>query len=157
LHAINYEAPKTLKDAVALLAQHGEKGRPLCGGTDLIIQLRAGVRRPDYIVDVKKISELTHLSYDAKKGLRLGAAVPAIEVCENKDLKRHYPGLVEAARKAVARNQFANPEIVSSSLGPDAQLHGAIWLAIQIAEQRGFHRAPAIRTRRRRGMKSAIA
>src|SRR6185312_10116634 len=68
-----------------------------------------------------------------------------------------HPGLVEAARKAVARNQFANPEIVSSSLGPDAQLHGAIWLAIQIAEQRGFYRAPAIRTRRRRGMKSAIA
>src|SRR5713226_5558660 len=58
LHAINYEAPKTLKDAVALLAQHGEKARALCGGTDLIIQLRAGVRRPDHVVDVKKISEL---------------------------------------------------------------------------------------------------
>ena len=68
-----------------------------------------------------------------------------------------HPGLVEAARKAVARNEFANPEIVSSGLGPDAQLHGAIWLAIEIAEQHGFHRAPGIRTRRRRGMKSAIA
>ena len=61
MHAINYEAPKTLKDAVALLAQHGEKGRPLCGGTDLIIQLRAGVRRPEFVVDVKKIHELMHL------------------------------------------------------------------------------------------------
>ena len=58
MHAINYEAPKTLKDAVALLAQHGEKGRPLCGGTDLIIQLRAGVRRPEFVVDVKKIPDL---------------------------------------------------------------------------------------------------
>ena len=97
MHAINYEAPKTLKDAVALLAQHGEKGRPLCGGTDLIIQLRAGVRRPEFVVDVKKIPDLLKVSYDAKKGLRLGAAVPAIEVCENNEMQRHYPGLIEAA------------------------------------------------------------
>ena len=80
MHAINYEAPKTLKDAVALLAQHGEKGRPLCGGTDLIIQLRAGVRRPDYVVDVKKIPEINQITFDLQKGLRLGAAVPPIQI-----------------------------------------------------------------------------
>lgn len=68
-----------------------------------------------------------------------------------------HPGLVEAARKAVARNEFANPEILCSGLGQDAQLQGAIWLAIQIAEQHGFHRAPEIRKRRRRRIKSAIA
>jgi glucokinase len=68
-----------------------------------------------------------------------------------------HPGLVEATRKAVARNEFASPQIVSSGLGRDAQLHGAISLAIQIAEQHGFHRMPPIRTRRRRGMKPALA
>ena len=115
MHAINYEAPKTLKDAVALLAQHGEKARPLCGGTDLIIQLRAGVRRPDHVVDIKKIPELLQLSFDAKKGLRLGAAVPAIEVCENKDLKRHYPGLVEAAH-LIGSNQIQTRASVGGNL-----------------------------------------
>ena len=115
MHAINYEAPKTLKDAVALLAQYGENGRPLCGGTDLIIQLRAGVRRPAHIVDVKKIPELLQLSYDSKKGLRLGAAVPAIEVCENKDLKRHYPGLVEAAH-LIGSNQIQTRASVGGNL-----------------------------------------
>jgi CO/xanthine dehydrogenase FAD-binding subunit len=115
LHAINYEAPKTLKDAVALLAQYGENGRPLCGGTDLIIQLRAGVRRPEHVVDVKKIPELLQLSYDSKKGLRLGAAVPAIEVCENKDLQRHYPGLVEAAH-LIGSNQIQTRASVGGNL-----------------------------------------
>ncbi|MGZ6228667.1 MAG: FAD binding domain-containing protein, partial [Candidatus Binataceae bacterium] len=115
MHAINYEAPKTLKDAVALLAQHGEKGRPLCGGTDLIIQLRAGVRRPEFVVDVKKIPDLLKISYDAKKGLRLGAAVPAIEVCENKELQQHYPGLVEAAH-LIGSNQIQTRASVGGNL-----------------------------------------
>jgi CO/xanthine dehydrogenase FAD-binding subunit len=97
LHAINYEAPTNLNDAVKLLAAHGEQARPMCGGTDLIIQLRAGVRRPDYVVDVKKIPELRRISFDQRQGLRLGAAVPCIEIHENADMRKYYPGLTEAA------------------------------------------------------------
>src|ERR1700689_643035 len=97
LHGINYEAAKTVKDAVALLAQHGEKARTLCGGTDLIIQLRAGVRRPEHVVDLKNIADLRRISFSMQHGLKLGAAVPAIEVHENADMRRYYPGLTEAA------------------------------------------------------------
>jgi glucokinase len=66
-----------------------------------------------------------------------------------------HPALVEATRKAVARNEFANPEVVASGLGPDAQLHGAVWLAIQIAEQDGFRRQPARRKRAAVGIKKS--
>jgi CO/xanthine dehydrogenase FAD-binding subunit len=97
LHAINYESPNTIDEAVKLLALHGEKARPLSGGTDLIIQLRAGVRRPDYIVDLKQIPDLRNISFDLQKGLRLGAAVSCIELHENADMRRYYPGLTEAA------------------------------------------------------------
>ena len=58
-----------------------------------------------------------------------------------------HPVLVEATRKAIARNEFARPEVVASSLGQDAQLHGAIWLAIQAAEQHGFRRRSERRKR----------
>lgn len=97
MHAINYQAPKTVDEAVKLLAAHGEKARPLCGGTDLLIQLRAGVRRPEYVVDVKNIAELRRISFDMQHGLRLGAAVSAIELYENGDMRKYYPGLTEAA------------------------------------------------------------
>jgi carbon-monoxide dehydrogenase medium subunit len=80
-----------------MLAAHGEKARPLCGGTDLIIQMRAGLRRPEHVVDVKNIPDLRRISFDLQHGLRLGAAVPAIEVSENADMRRYYPGLTEAA------------------------------------------------------------
>jgi carbon-monoxide dehydrogenase medium subunit len=97
LHAINYEAPTTVDQAVKLLARHGEKARTLCGGTDLIIQLRAGVRRPEHVVDLKNIADLRRISFSMQHGLKLGAAVPAIEVHENADMRRYYPGLTEAA------------------------------------------------------------
>jgi CO/xanthine dehydrogenase FAD-binding subunit len=97
LHAINYESPKTIADAVKLLAAHGEKARPLSGGTDLIIQLRAGTRRPEFVVDVKQIPELHQISFSMQHGLRLGAAVSCIELHENADMRRSYPGLTEAA------------------------------------------------------------
>lgn len=97
MHTIQYEAPTSLEQAVGLFAIHGEKARAICGGTDLLIQLRAGTRRPDYLIDVKHIAELTHLSFDAGAGLRLGAAVPCIEIHESQIMRRHYPGLSEAA------------------------------------------------------------
>jgi carbon-monoxide dehydrogenase medium subunit len=84
-------------EAVKFLAAHGEQARPLCGGTDLIIQLRAGVRRPEFVVDVKNIREMRRIEFSMQHGLRLGAAVPCIEIYENADMRKYFPGLTEAA------------------------------------------------------------
>jgi aerobic carbon-monoxide dehydrogenase medium subunit len=115
LHAINYEAPSTLDQAVSLLRKHGEAARPLCGGTDILIQMRAGVRRPEYLVDVKKIKELRQLSFDAKKGLRLGAAVSCIDIHESDLMREHYPGLTEAAH-LIGSLQIQNRASVGGNL-----------------------------------------
>jgi xanthine dehydrogenase FAD-binding subunit len=97
LHAITYESPKSLAQALSLLAAAGEKGRVLAGGTDLLIQLRAGVRKPEQIIDAKGIPELQVLSFSPQEGLRLGAAVPCVRITEDPVLQQQYPGLVEAA------------------------------------------------------------
>ena len=115
MHEINYEVPTTVAQAVTMLKRHGEKARPLCGGTDLLIQLRAGVRRPDYIVDLKHIKELRQIKFDAKKGARLGAAVPCIEVFESDAMRKHYPGLTEAAH-LIGSLQIQNRASVGGNL-----------------------------------------
>ena len=115
MHAINYDAPTTLDQAVSILKAHGENARPFCGGTDIIIQLRAGVRRTEHLVDIKKIKELQVLSFDAKKGLRLGAAVPCIEISESDVMRRHYPGLTEAAH-LIGSLQIQNRASVGGNL-----------------------------------------
>src|SRR5215813_12742970 len=89
-----YEAPRTVAQAVQLIA--ADPGAKIfAGGTDLLVQFRAGLRRPTAFVDVKRIPELTSVTIDSD-GLRLGAAAPAAEICEHGEMKRLWPGLVEA-------------------------------------------------------------
>jgi len=97
LHEFSYEAPTTVDQAVKLLASDGDSARVICGGTDLLIQMRNAVRKPRLLVDVKSIREMREISFDPKSGLKLGAAVPCIEIHESQLMHRYYPGLTEAA------------------------------------------------------------
>ncbi len=97
MHELNYEAPTSLDQAISALASAGDNGRMLAGGTDLIIQMRAGVKQPAQVIDAKKIPELQALSFDAQNGLQLGAALACCKVIEDGAIQDKYPGLVEAA------------------------------------------------------------
>ena len=93
-----YAAPTSLAEATRLLAGANGRTRILAGGTDIIVQLREGLRDADLVVDVKKIPELTELSFAAGKGLRLGASVPCYRIYEDAAISKAYPALADAAR-----------------------------------------------------------
>jgi carbon-monoxide dehydrogenase medium subunit len=93
----DYASPPSLKEAVELLATHGERARLLAGGTDLLVQMRAGRRTPDVVIDIKNIAELNELTYDASAGLTLGAAVPCYRVYGNTQVAAAYPALNDVA------------------------------------------------------------
>jgi carbon-monoxide dehydrogenase medium subunit len=93
-----YAAPTSPAEASRLLASANGKARILAGGTDIIVQLREGLREADLVVDVKKIPELAELSFSAAKGLRLGASVPCYRVYEHEAIAKAYPALADAAR-----------------------------------------------------------
>jgi carbon-monoxide dehydrogenase medium subunit len=97
LNAFDYAAPRTIAEAVALLAEKGDRARVLAGGTDIIVQVREGRRDLDLLVDVKGIPEVNVLSFDARQGLRIGATVPCYRVYEHADVQRVYAGLHDAA------------------------------------------------------------
>jgi carbon-monoxide dehydrogenase medium subunit len=90
-----YEAPRSAEEAVALMAGAKGGGRILAGGTDLLVQMRAGVVAPGTIVDVKRIAEMTAI-VETGGGFRIGAAVPAAVIGEHAALRRAWPGVVEA-------------------------------------------------------------
>jgi xanthine dehydrogenase FAD-binding subunit len=93
-----YAAPTSLAEAAELLARSGGKARLLAGGSDILVQLREGLRDADLVIDVKKIPELMELSFSPAKGLRLGASVPCYRIYENADIARAYPALADAAK-----------------------------------------------------------
>jgi carbon-monoxide dehydrogenase medium subunit len=101
--AKSFEAPRRVEDAVALLAKHGAAARVLAGGTDLLAQMRSGLRHPAVLVDVKRIPELVELRAAGDGPARatgdvvtIGAAAPAALVREHPALRRWFPGLAEA-------------------------------------------------------------
>jgi carbon-monoxide dehydrogenase medium subunit len=69
--------------------------RVLAGGTDLLVQFKAGLRQPSAFVDVKRIPELMGITID-RDGLHLGAATPAAVIAEHVELRRLWPGLADA-------------------------------------------------------------
>jgi len=93
---IDYASPKTIGEACALLQDRGDKARCLAGGTDIIVQVREHRRDIDVLVDIKRIPEVNALSYDVKKGLQIGAAVPCYRIYENQEIAKAYPGLIDA-------------------------------------------------------------
>jgi len=92
---IQYHAPKTIKEAVKLLAASKGKGRILAGGTDLLVQMKSGAAAPGIIIDVKKIPEMIGVS-EKKGAFTIGAATPAAALGEHKKLRKAWPGVVEA-------------------------------------------------------------
>jgi carbon-monoxide dehydrogenase medium subunit len=69
----------------------------MAGGTDLLVQMRAGRFGLDRVVDIKRIPELTAISYSPQDGLSVGAALSCAVLCENADVQTHYPVLIESA------------------------------------------------------------
>jgi xanthine dehydrogenase FAD-binding subunit len=98
LKDFEYAAATTVDEAVSLLAARGDRAKVLTGGTDILVQLREGMREADLVVDLKKIPELMKHSFNPAGGLLLGAAVPCSRIYEDPAVAKVYPGLVDSAR-----------------------------------------------------------
>lgn len=94
----DYAAPTALEEAVALLAQHNGSAKILAGGTDIIVQLREGLKDADVVVDVKKIPELTELKYSTESELSMGASVPCYRLYESPEIVSAYGAVTDSAR-----------------------------------------------------------
>src|SRR4030088_1870762 len=93
---IRYLKPRTLDEAISACAAAGSAARILAGGTDLLVQMRAGSVRPGLIVDIKKIAEMTTIEETADGGFRVGAAVPGAALAEHGRFGKIWPGVLEA-------------------------------------------------------------
>ena len=91
---MRYEAPTSLDDAVALLADGKGNAKVLAGGTDVLVQMHMDLIEPDLIVDIKNIKELTAIKKE-KGGYRFGAAVSGVELMDHEDFCQTWPGVMD--------------------------------------------------------------
>ncbi len=112
---LEFSTPTSLDEALKLLSRKDGAVGVLGGGTDLIIQYRAGRKDLGHMVDVKKIPELNVLEFDPAKGLRLGAAVSCAQLGEFALAVQHFPGLVEGA-ELIGSTQIQSRATVGGNL-----------------------------------------
>jgi CO/xanthine dehydrogenase FAD-binding subunit len=92
---IQYRTAKNVKEAATMMAAAKGKGYILAGGTDLLVQMKSGMREPGTIIDVKKIAEMVAIT-EKNGAFTIGAATPAAVIGEHKKLRKAWPGVVEA-------------------------------------------------------------
>jgi CO/xanthine dehydrogenase FAD-binding subunit len=92
---LNYVAPTSAQAAAKALAEAGSGGRPLGGGTDLLVQMKSGRVKPALIVDLKRIPGQIGIREEGG-GFVIGASTPGAAIGEHKALAKAWPGVVEA-------------------------------------------------------------
>ena len=91
---MRYFKPGTAAEAASALAAEAGVTRILAGGTDVLVQLKAGMLEPDLLVDIKSIDGMRSIVAEAG-GFRIGAAVAGAELGAHEGVKALWPGVVE--------------------------------------------------------------
>jgi len=120
MKAFEWVSASTVEEAVRQLQtskpvqNRDEAPQPIAGGQDLLTSMKDYVVRPSRVVNLKSISGLDRLQLDAT-GLRIGALVTLAQLEQNAEVKKRFPGLVEAA-SSVATPQIRNLGTVGGNL-----------------------------------------
>jgi carbon-monoxide dehydrogenase medium subunit/6-hydroxypseudooxynicotine dehydrogenase subunit alpha len=111
--AFDYEAPTSLDEALALLAERGEDGKVLAGGQSLVPLLNFRLARPEVLIDVNGLQELSYLRRE-EGALRIGAMTRHAAL-ERSHLAAEYWPILTEAMGWVAHPQIRNRGTVGGS------------------------------------------
>ena len=93
-----YLAAKTIDEAVDAHAKANGSARFLAGGTDLLVQIKSGIRKPNLVIDIKKIVELNSIQEISENEFEIGASVSGANLNRNPKFAKLWPGVLEAFR-----------------------------------------------------------
>jgi 4-hydroxybenzoyl-CoA reductase subunit beta len=98
LPKFEYRVPRTVAEAVKIVADVGHEAQFVAGGTDLYPNMKRRQQMPKTVISVMRLPELNQVSGDGAQGAVIGASVTLTEICENEIIKRDYPVIASAAR-----------------------------------------------------------
>jgi CO/xanthine dehydrogenase FAD-binding subunit len=111
---VTVAVPRTIDDAVAALAELPD-AQVLAGGTDFMVEVNFGHRRPTDVVALRRVDELRTWSVDGTSGvLRIDAGVTYAEM-QQPPLAELVPALAQAAR-TVGSPQIRNAGTIGGNL-----------------------------------------
>jgi aerobic carbon-monoxide dehydrogenase medium subunit len=138
--------PRSVDEALRVLSERGSEAKLLAGGTDLLPQLKNGLLKPAWVVDLSGVERVRTLRSDSG-GLRVGAAVSARTLERDATTQKTYTSLAESGA-LVGSVQIRNLATLGGNLcnaAPSADMAPPL-LALDaeavIAGPRGERRVP---------------
>jgi len=117
-----YAKPRTLAEALELLAKHGEGARILAGGQSLIPTLNMRLSSPGILVDITGLPGLGDIQVSGKT-VRVGALVTHAALEKSPEIRKHVPLLAQAV-----------PHVAHAAIRNRGTLGGSLALADPAAE-----------------------
>lgn len=115
LEELEVYSPRTLREALRILAERRGEVRVIAGGTDLLVQLRGGVPAPKALLNIYGIDELRYIRLEDEV-LRIGALTSFAEIAESEHTRKHASILAEAA-ESIGSPQIMNKGTIGGNLG----------------------------------------
>ncbi len=139
-----YIAPRSIDEALAALAQHGDGAKLLAGGQSLIPAMNFRLLSPSVLIDMNGIDELAQGDPTDDGGLRLGAMTRQSQVEKSQLVAERVP-LLHGTMPYIAHPQIRNRGTIGGSLvhaDPASELP-----AVCLALDANFHARSASGTR----------
>lgn len=109
-----YFSPRTVDEALELLARHGDDAKILAGGQSLLPMMKLRIASPRYLVDVNGIETLAGLRRVGDR-LVMGALCRHADIAASPLVREHLPIMLDAAN-LTADVQVRNRGTVAGSL-----------------------------------------
>jgi carbon-monoxide dehydrogenase medium subunit len=97
LPKFEFHEPTSVTEACELMARHRDNARPLAGGTDLLVNMKKKLLRPEQLVSLGRIPELSRLER-SNGTLTIGACVTVAEIASSDKIAKAVGALGQSAR-----------------------------------------------------------
>lgn len=104
-----------MDDLLGFLSAHGGESSVLSGGTDLLVNIRAGLVRPRYVVDLKRVTGLGDITFDETEGLSIGACATVNDLVHHETACSRY-AILRIAGEELATFQLRNRATVVGNI-----------------------------------------
>jgi aerobic carbon-monoxide dehydrogenase medium subunit len=112
--SFEYQAARTLDEALRLLGRHGDEAKILAGGHSLLPLMKLRLASPRYVIDIGRLRGLDYIREDGDQ-IAIGALATHAQVAASEFLREKCPLLPETAAQ-IGDMQVRNRGTIGGSL-----------------------------------------